>query len=827
MAAVDSKPTDTSTGGENNYAFSITAEGNQLTADHWVFDSAATSHMTPHRALIENPRPIDRVVTVGGGYQLQATEIGSAIVTTLLSDGTTRTITLKDTLVVPKLQFSLLSWPRMADGGAYKTGDKQGTIVYRKGERILETVQGPVGRLQVVRTPKSLEEIAAVSVMQLHRKLAHLPPSSFPALQGSVGLPPIPAVNGPFDCPSCNKAKFTRTIPKRRETKAPHPFHSIYSDICGPFSVKTPGGSRYFISAIDESTHYTEVRYLRTREEAPKALIDMIRQFERQHDTKVKSVQTDNAGELTSNWFEKGLADLGIKHNLSIAYIHETNGIAERFNRTITASAHALLYDSGLPLSLWAEAVTHATYTKNRMPHVSLGGKSPLEVTEGRKPNLSNLQPFGSPAYVFIPEERRKVGGKLKERSEEGYLVGYTDQSNRYRFWIPDQMRVTISRDFRPRLATPAVPEMQVPTKATTQGASVSGGEKATRMRTLTTDELHQRFPSLFTSPPEQSSLESSSPPSLLTSGTIPGGYPEAEEESVEGVDVEGEPPYPPVPTDDTITKAVPPPPATGVRTTRSGRETRRPKRLIELAEIALMVSEDPDMPSVSQALGGPESREWQVAMEKEIDAIERYDTWEEMLAPETARFVDTKWVLKKKRNEKGELIKYKARLNARGFTQVPGLDFDETFAAVVRTDTIRLLLAHAIQENLYTAQYDVEAAYLNAPLEEEHYLKPPPGVNVTPGRVLRLRKTIYGLKQSARAWAEVLKGVLAERGFQRLEADPALYINLKKGEFAAVHVDDILYVSKHKTDFGEWLGSHFTINDLGRPRYLLSIELD
>ena len=228
---------------------------------------------------------------------------------------------------------------------------------------MLETVQGPVGRLQVVRTPKSLEEIALVCVTQLYRKLAHLLPSTFPTLRESVGIPPIPSVNRPFDCPSYNQAKFTRTIPKWRE-----------SNICGPFTVKTPGGSWYFISAIDESTHYTEVRYLRTREEFPKALIDMIKQFERQYDTKVKSVQTDNAGELNSNWFEKGLADLGIKHNLSIAYLHEPNGIPERFNRTINVSAHALLYDSGLPLSLWAEAVTHATYTKNRMPPGSLGG---------------------------------------------------------------------------------------------------------------------------------------------------------------------------------------------------------------------------------------------------------------------------------------------------------------------------------------------------------------------------------------------------------------------------------------------------------------------
>ena len=145
----------------------------------------------------------------------------------------------------------------------------------------------------------------------------------------------------------------------------------------------------------------------------------------------------------------------------------------------------------------------------------------------------------------------------------------------------------------------------------------------------------------------------------------------------------------------------------------------------------------------------------------------------------------------------------------------------------MVRTDTIRLLLALPIQTDLYTAQYDVEMAYFNAPREEELYPKPPPAVSVTPGMVLRLRKTNYGLKESAQAWSEVLKGVLSLRGFRQAEADLALYVNPEKGEFAAAHIDDILFVSKQKSDFGEWLGSHFTFNDLGRPRYLLSIELD
>ena len=176
------------------------------------------------------------------------------------------------------------------------------------------------------------------------------------------------------------------------------------------------------------------MRLLKTRDEAPKALLDMLTLAACQYNTKVKVLQTDNAGDLTSRWFEDGLAKLGVKHKLSIAYIHETNGTAERFNRTVTGSAHTLLFDSGLPLSLWGEALTLAGYTKNRMPHASLNNKSPHEVLTGEMSNLEYLQPFGSPAHVFTPEERPRVGGKLLARSAEGFLVGYGEQRNHYRF---------------------------------------------------------------------------------------------------------------------------------------------------------------------------------------------------------------------------------------------------------------------------------------------------------------------------------------------------------------------------------------------------------
>jgi len=604
--------------------------------------------------------------------------------------------------------------------------------------------------------------------------------------------------------------------------------------------VPTPGGSKYFISAIDEYSHRAEVRFLKTRDEAPKALLDMMKLAACQYDKKVKVLQTDNAGELTSKWFEDELAKLGVRHKLSIAYIHETNGMAERFSRTVSASARTLLFDSGLPLSLWGEALTHSVYTKNRIPCIALDNKSPHEVLTAEVPDLGYLQPFGSPAHVFIPEERRKTGRKLLARSVEGFLAGYGQQRNHYRFWIPSLHRVVISRDFKARVVLPPPEEITIDDSAVeTEAIRLAAKNTATSAAPSTVPrvpasiaEIHDRYPNLVESAAlESSSLESATPPSIVSS-IAPVTTTSSRTESPILQPATPSAAWVPetfIPdtssqTSQDVIFCKPPPQAKFC--TRRGREVKPPSRLGEWGEVALLGYTDEDEPSVTAALSGSEAGEWKTAMEKEIASLEKYKTWEATAAPENARFVDTKWVLRKKHDERGNLVKFKARLTACGFTQIPGIDYDETFSAVVRTDTLRILLAHAIQHNLHTVQYDIESAYLNAPLDDEIYIKTPRMVAVPSGKVLRLKKSIYGLKQAARCWGITLANVLRRRGFQPSLANPALYINHQRSEFLGVHVDDLRFVANEDNGFTHWLGTHFTVNNLGKPRHLLSIEL-
>jgi hypothetical protein len=146
--------------------------------------------------------------------------------------------------------------------------------------------------------------------------------------------------------------------------------------------------------------------------------------------------------------------------------------------------------------------------------------------------------------------------------------------------------------------------------------------------------------------------------------------------------------------------------------------------------------------------------QEWKDAMDKEMQSIERNNTWELVKLPVGKKPIGLKWVFKLKRNSNGEVVKYKARLVAKGYVQKYGIDFEEVFAPVARLDTVRVLLAFAANNGWKVHHLDVKYAFLHGELEEEVYVSQPEGYKVK-GReqeVFKLSKALYGLKQAPRA---------------------------------------------------------------------------
>ena len=135
--------------------------------------------------------------------------------------------------------------------------------------------------------------------------------------------------------------------------------------------------------------------------------------------------------------------------------------------------------------------------------------------------------------------------------------------------------------------------------------------------------------------------------------------------------------------------------------------------------------------------------------MDEEIDAIERNNTWNFVDFPEDKNCIGVKWIYKTKLNDDGDVEKYKARLVAHRFSQQPRIDYNETFAPVARLDTVRMVLAIATHNKWYVHQMDIMSAFFNGYLEEEVYVRQPPGYEVDgqEDKVYRLKKALYGLK--------------------------------------------------------------------------------
>ena len=161
------------------------------------------------------------------------------------------------------------------------------------------------------------------------------------------------------------------------------------------------------------------------------------------------------------------------------------------------------------------------------------------------------------------------------------------------------------------------------------------------------------------------------------------------------------------------------------------------------------------------------QSEGWRNAIKAELDALQLNNTWVITDLPYGKRPIGCKWVFAKKYNSDGTLNRYKGRLVAQGYTQVEGIDYNDTFSPVIKLTTVRLFLALAAAHNWYLKQLDVNNAFLHGDLDEEVYMLPPPGLNVSsPTKVCKLQRSLYGLKQASRQWFFKLSKVLVSCGY-------------------------------------------------------------
>ncbi|RVW44659.1 Retrovirus-related Pol polyprotein from transposon RE1 [Vitis vinifera] len=225
---------------------------------------------------------------------------------------------------------------------------------------------------------------------------------------------------------------------------------------------------------------------------------------------------------------------------------------------------------------------------------------------------------------------------------------------------------------------------------------------------------------------------------------------------------------------------------------------------------------------------------EWKKAVQDEIDALEKNGTWTITDLPVGKRPVGCKWIFTIKYKADGSVERFKARLVARGFTQSYGIDYQETFAPVTKLNTIRILLSLAVNQDWCLQQLDIKNAFLNGDLEEEVYMEIPPGFeeSMAKNQVCKLQKSLYGLKQSPRAWFDRFTKAVLKLGYKQGQADHTLFVKKShtgKMAILIVYVDDIILSGNDMEELQnlkKYLSEEFEVKDLGNLKYFLGMEV-
>ena len=227
------------------------------------------------------------------------------------------------------------------------------------------------------------------------------------------------------------------------DKRAARPLALVHTDLIGPMPVEPRSCAKYVLTFIDDHSGYALVAFIRNKDATAQHFKSMACWAETFTGQSLTSVHSDRGGEFLGKELQTFFSSRGITHQTSVPHTPQQNGQAERFNRTLLEKAEAIRQHACLPRSFWQDAVETALHIYNRQPMRCHQWRTPIEVFNGDKPDVSYFRVFGSHAYVFIPPEQQR--DKLSPKAKEMVFIGYEPNTKGYRFWSTAQHRVFIS----------------------------------------------------------------------------------------------------------------------------------------------------------------------------------------------------------------------------------------------------------------------------------------------------------------------------------------------------------------------------------------------
>ena len=457
-----------------------------------------------------------------------------------------------------------------------------------------------------------------------------------------------------FKCATCIENKMHNIPFENNRKRAKEILEIVHTDLNGPHS-NGYKGEKYFLTFIDDYSKLAKIYAIKSKDEVHDKFVEYINLIENKTGKKMKKLRCDNGTEYLNKNVYRLFREKGIELETCPPYVHELNGTAERYNRTIMDSARCLLSESRLEKKYWPEVVCAAAYLKNRViANTVERNKSPYEIIFNEKPDTKYLKLYGSKVFVKVPENKRN--SKWDRKADLGILIGYDVTG--YRVLINNKVIVARHVDII---------------------------EENVNCIGLNDDDE-------FLLPP------------ISSLGENRGGKDDIENPERETNDNEND--VENLNDNNNFENEVNEP-----ELRRSQRNIKRPSRFDDKYVYSGCIYANycsADTPvNFNEAVNCNESSLWKEAMNKEINSLNINNTWQLVERPKNEKILDLKWIYTKK----SENV-YKARIVVRGFQKTNVID--DIYSPVAKTQTLKILLSYCCKNGLLIEQMDVETAFLN-----------------------------------------------------------------------------------------------------------------
>jgi hypothetical protein len=641
--------------------------------------------------------------------------------------------------------------------------------------------------------------------------------------------------------------------------------------------------SKYVLTMTDDCSRFVKICLLADKGSIAPVLISLINQIKTQMNSPIKIIRSDNGAEFINNEVNQLCKDHGIIHQRTIEYSPNQNGVAERLNQTLMNNVRAMLKESKLPDVYWDEAILNAAFTHNLCPNAANPDfKTPWSLFHpdiNPHPSIGEMQVFGVRGFAITnPQERNNSArGKLADTGQKVRFMGYCYDAKGYRLLTEDGRIIRRKYEdckFPPTNDQP-LPESKLRNnhnrnKFQRKVVAFEAHQDTDDDAENTEQEDHNNLVNEeFTCNAEgQTScdipIDTDSIPDDESLDEMFSKNEEVQEKEDE-IMLHDESLPENMTTVPALTPANKRARNVAFSPNSTPRETKRfitdsslhcipPKSNlpIELApnDIDNPPAEIKRIPILRQAKATTLKKEiyipnnyqeaitcqdkdmWLEAIQEEMASLTQHQTWDMVPIPEGCNVVKNKWIFSIKKGIDTE-IRYKARLVACGYSQVEGIDYKEIFSPVVKSESIRILLAVAAGRDMNVHHMDVKTAFLYGTLKEEIYMAQPKGMTSveSPDWVCKLNKGLYGLKQSPRVWYEEITNTLISMNFKALVADPCIFYKKENNYLSIIslHVDDLIIAvdkeCKELENIKKILKGKFQMHDLGELNEALGLK--